>query len=122
MFRRFLQALPRWSWLEKIFLALVALNGVAWVVGPTFPGVELLKLAGYAVGFVLLIQLLRRAARQILWRVRNRMIVLFLFIGLVPLLLVTALVTLSGYVLIGQVAVHIATADLERRKIGRAHV
>ncbi len=120
MFRRLLQSLPRLGRLEKVFLALLALNGVAWVVGRPFPGVELLNLAGYAVGLVLLIQLLRRAARQILWRVRNRMIVLFLFIGLVPLLLVTALVALSGYVLIGQVAVHIATADLERR-MARLH-
>jgi sigma-B regulation protein RsbU (phosphoserine phosphatase) len=101
--------------LEQVFLALLVLNGLVWVAGRPFPGRELLPLALYVAGILLLFKLLRLAARPILWRVRNRMIVLFLFIGLVPLLLVTALVGLAGYVLIGQVAVHIASAELERR-------
>jgi sigma-B regulation protein RsbU (phosphoserine phosphatase) len=108
--------MPRLGRLEKVALGLVALNGLLWVVGRPFPGSELLRLAGYVAALALLIRFLRLAARHVLWRVRNRMIVLFLFIGLVPLLLVTALVGLAGYVLIGQVAVHIATAELDRRE------
>lgn len=108
-------AIPRLGRLEHVFLALLALNGLAWAAARPFPGRELLPLALYGAGLALLVKLLRISARRILWRVRNRMIVLFLFIGLVPLLLVTALVGLAGYVLIGQMAVHIAGAELDRR-------
>ncbi|HYM10147.1 MAG TPA: SpoIIE family protein phosphatase, partial [Bryobacterales bacterium] len=113
--------LERWRLgrLEKAAVALVALEVLASLAerlaGRAVPGREALRLAAYAAAVYLLIKLLRAAARTLLWRVRNRMIVLFLFIGVVPLLLVAALVGVGGYILIGQAAVYMATTELDRR-------
>jgi len=101
--------------LGKAFLVLLIPAVAVWLTGWSFPGAGLLQIAVSVLGLLLLIKLVRVSVRGLLWRVRNRMIVLFLFIGLVPLLLVTALVGLAGYVLTGQVAVHMATAELDRR-------
>ena len=109
-------ALPRIERLEKTFLLFAALTALVWLVGRPLPGAGLLQLALYVTGLLVALKLLRRATRTILWRVRNRMIIVFLFVGFVPLLLATSLVVLAGYVLIGQVAVHIATAELERQE------
>ncbi len=105
--------------LEKLFLSILALDIILWLVHNfahwDAPGRDLVRLALYVAGLALLIKLLRAAVRSLLWRVRNRMIVLFLFIGLVPLLLITALIGLAGYMLIGQAAVYMATSELDRR-------
>src|SRR5712692_9126963 len=105
--------------LEKLLLSLLALNIILWLAHNLAhwdaPGRDLLRLALYIACLALLIKLLRTAVRSLLWRVRNRMIVLFLFIGLVPLLLITALIGLAGYMLIGQAAVYMATSELDRR-------
>lgn len=111
--------IPRLGRLEKVFLSLLLLSLLAWVAQSVSsrpaPGRDLLHLAVYVVGFILLFKLLRLWIRKVLWRVRYRMIVLFLFIGLMPLILVTALAGLAGYVLTGQIAVYMATGELDRR-------
>jgi len=66
-------------------------------------------------GMWLAISLLRRAARQTIWRLRNRLLVTYLFISGVPILLVAALAILSGYSLVSQLAVYLVTSELQRR-------
>ena len=48
----------------------------------------------------------------VLWRVRNRLIVTYLFIGAAPILLLLALALISGYFLAGQFAAFVVTNDL----------
>ena len=111
--------IPRLGWLERSFLVLLVLDALAWLAtiftGRGIPGASLLQLAVYIAGLALLVKAVRIAARKLLWRVRNRMIVVFVFIGLVPLLLVTALAGLAIYLVAGQVAVYMATSELDRR-------
>jgi len=119
MFSQLRKRIPPLGRLEQIFLLLLAANAAAAAAeiaaGWTLPGWELLQLAGYLVTVVLLVKLARLMLRALLWRVRNRMILLFLFLGVVPLLLVSTLVGLAAYFLTGQVAVHMATTELDRR-------
>ncbi len=111
--------MARFGRLEKAFLLLLLLVLGTWaaeaLAGWNLPGAALLRLLCYLAGFLAAFRLLRRSVHTLLWRVRNRMIVLFLFVGFVPLLLVTALVGLAGYVLTGQEAVYMASAELDRR-------
>ncbi|MBI3698762.1 MAG: SpoIIE family protein phosphatase [Acidobacteria bacterium] len=111
--------LPPLGRLEKLWLVLLTLSAASWLVERIFrwkpPGRDLLLVVTFLTALLLIFKGLRLAIRTLLWRVRNRMIVLFLFIGLVPLLLVTVLVGLAGYVVTGQVAVQMASSELDRR-------
>ena len=53
--------------------------------------------------------------RRIIWRLRNRLIVAYLFIAFVPIVLIAILVAIGGYALVGQVAVYLVTSELDRR-------
>ena len=57
-----------------------------------------------------------RAARQgLLWRLRNKLILTYLLIGLTPVVLFFTLVFLSAYVAAGQFAIHLAASHLQLR-------
>ncbi|HYK61606.1 MAG TPA: SpoIIE family protein phosphatase [Bryobacteraceae bacterium] len=66
-------------------------------------------------GVWLMVRLARRAMRQTIWRLRNRLVVTYLFISVVPILLVAALAILAGYSLVSQLAVYLVTSALDRR-------
>lgn len=111
---------PRLGRLEAVFLIVLALGAGVWTLewfGRAVPGGDLIRLAAYIAALALAFKLLRAGVHKLLWRVRNRMIVVFLFIGVVPLVLVGALVGLAGYFLIGQAAVYMTTSELDRRAV-----
>jgi sigma-B regulation protein RsbU (phosphoserine phosphatase) len=66
-------------------------------------------------GIVLAYQLARRVARRAIWRLRNRLIVAYLFIAVVPIVLILTLVGWAGKGIIGQVAVYLVDTELNRR-------
>src|ERR1035438_4803786 len=54
------------------------------------------------LGIVAAYRLARRVARKAIWRLRNRLIVAYLFIAVVPIVLILALVIFAGKGVIGQ--------------------
>jgi sigma-B regulation protein RsbU (phosphoserine phosphatase) len=52
--------------------------------------------------------------RQI-WRLRNRLILAYVFIAVVPIVLILALAAVGTWIVAGQVAVYLVTTELERR-------
>ena len=67
------------------------------------------------LGLVLVVRLMRYLARQSIWRLRNRLIVTYLFIGVMPVVLILILVGIGGWIVAGQVAVFLVNTELERR-------
>ena len=69
------------------------------------------------LGFVLFLLVLFLGIRwfrgYLLWRLRNRLIVTYLFIGGVPVALVIAMALISGYLLGGQFAAFLVSSDLQ---------
>jgi len=59
--------------------------------------------------------LLKAAARQVLWRLRNRLLVTYLFIAVAPIAMVVWLAALAGNSLVHQLAAYLVTSELERR-------
>ncbi len=55
----------------------------------------------------------RRILRGAVWRLRNRLMVAYLFIALVPIVLILMMAGLAGYVVIGEMAVYLANRELE---------
>jgi sigma-B regulation protein RsbU (phosphoserine phosphatase) len=103
------------GWLDKVFLAVLAAAVVASYAFPSSDGQLLLSFLAFvlaiAVAFKWLIVLVRRA----IWRLRYRLIVAYLFIAVVPILLIGVLIWLGAYILTGQVATYLVTSELERQ-------
>jgi phosphoserine phosphatase RsbU/P len=106
------------EWLGRVGLAFLVLLILFVVLGWTAPlsafriGVAIALLIA---GVWLIVRVLRRAIRQTVWRLRNRLLVTYLFISIVPILLVAALSILGGYSLVSQLAVYLVTSELDRR-------
>jgi sigma-B regulation protein RsbU (phosphoserine phosphatase) len=89
--------------MQKLFLA-VKFRGTdlhGWVNGLTFVGCVLL--------FILLVRWFRQ---QVMWRLRNRLIVTYIFIGVIPVILVAAMAAIAGYLFAGQFAAYIVTNSI----------
>ena len=63
-----------------------------------------------ACGFFMLFRWVRR---RLMWRLRNRLIVTYVFIGVIPIILLVAMALLAGYLFAGQFATFVASADLQ---------
>jgi phosphoserine phosphatase RsbU/P len=76
------------------------------------------KVEGWAVfttmvfAFVGLVTLCRWGYRPLLWRLRNRLIVTYLFIGVMPILLLLLMGGLASYLFAGQFATYVVISDL----------
>ncbi len=75
----------------------------------------LIAVVEIGLGTVLLFRLVRYLARQSIWRLRNRLIVTSLFIGVTPVVLILILVGIGGWIVAGQVAVFLVSSELDRR-------
>src|SRR5664279_442177 len=56
---------------------------------------------------------LRWMRRQFMWRLRNRLIVTYVFIGVIPIFLLMTMAILAGYLFGGQFATYVAMSDLQ---------
>jgi sigma-B regulation protein RsbU (phosphoserine phosphatase) len=54
----------------------------------------------------------RWARRRLMWRLRHRLIVTYIFIGVIPIVLVLLMAGVASYLFAGQFATYIVTADL----------
>ncbi len=75
----------------------------------------LLNLVFFALAFLIAIKYLFRLFRRTVWRLRNRLILAYVFIGVVPITLILVMLGLGMYILMGQVATYLMTAEFNRR-------
>jgi len=76
----------------------------------------LVALATFFLGLVGAYRLARFLTRKAIWRLRNRLIVAYLFIAVVPIVLIVALVGFAGKGIIGQMAVYLVNTELRHRE------
>jgi sigma-B regulation protein RsbU (phosphoserine phosphatase) len=104
---------------EKLFLIVclpVLLNqATALIGGVTLPGEGPLNFVFIILVITLGVIYLRRLIRRTLWRLRNRLIITYVFIGVVPIALILAMLGIATYILMGQVASYLVTTELKRR-------
>jgi sigma-B regulation protein RsbU (phosphoserine phosphatase) len=101
--------------IELLFLLLAALWALLTVTHAA-PGFSaLIAIVEFFLGALLVLRLARYLARQSIWRLRNRLIVSYLFIGVMPVALILALVAIAGWIVAGQVAVFLVSSELDRR-------
>jgi phosphoserine phosphatase RsbU/P len=100
---------------EKIFLSLVALYFVVMAAAPRSGWFLLVELLCVFFGAWIAVRLIRAASRRIIWRLRNRLLVTYLFIAVVPVVLIATLAGVVGWIITSQVAVYLVTSELDRR-------
>ncbi len=86
------------------------------LIAPSFGGRMLSGWATfitYVFACCLLLKGVRWARKELMWRLRNRLIVTYVFIGVIPIVLLVAMVLLAGYLFAGQFATYIALAGLD---------
>ncbi len=71
------------------------------------------NLVDFALLLLLCILLLRWFRRVVMWRLRNRLLVTYFFVGAVPLVLVFAMALTTAYIFAGQFATFLVTSDLK---------
>jgi sigma-B regulation protein RsbU (phosphoserine phosphatase) len=103
--------------LDKAFLAALLLYLILRVAWAGSGVEEFIGFIAIVLGCWLGIRLLRTGLRKLTWRLRNRLMVAYLFIAVLPILLILTLVGLGGYMLAGQVAVYLVRSELDRRMI-----
>ncbi len=111
-------ARQRWKRLGKAewaFIVLLAVYVVLALLAASSPWVTAIQLALFIAGVWLAFKWFRRAMRRAIWRLRNRLLVTYLFIAVVPVLLVATLTGMGIYAMISQLAVYLPNAELDRR-------
>jgi len=105
----------RLGWIEKAFFVFAAVYALLYFtrVAPTVQ--SLTALGAFILGLLALFKLARRGMRKAIWRLRNRLIVAYLFIAVVPIILIVALVGIASYAVIGQMAVYLVNTELSHR-------
>ena len=90
--------------IERAFLVLVVVYLVLLVTRVSSVGQALVALALFVTGLLSVFRIARRGMRQAIWRLRNRLIAAYLFIAVVPIVLILAMAGLASWVVIGQMA------------------
>jgi phosphoserine phosphatase RsbU/P len=114
-------AFSRLNWLQRITLILFATAVLNWIgfaaTGYSLIGSDLFTIL-FIVFLVLLgVTLVRPIVRKLVWRVRNRLLVTYFLIGVVPVVLMVIFVCIGFYLVLGQTANYLLRSELERREI-----
>lgn len=88
---------------------------VAAVFRVSFPFSGLLALLTFIAVIYFAIRVIPYARRQLMWRLRNRLIVAYLFIAVVPVILLLTMAGLASYLLYLQLGAHLLEDDLQAR-------
>jgi phosphoserine phosphatase RsbU/P len=103
------------AWLAAIEAALLLLRWLLQKAGAKTAATlfELPGLLGFVVGVLLFFLALRWFRSHVLWSVRNRLIVTYLFIGGVPVTLVLLMAFISAYFVTGQFAASLPLSAIQ---------
>jgi len=100
-----------WVALAACLIGLLA----AWLGTTGQPGIGLLRLLGLIAVLYLLYRFWTRWRDQVLWSLRNRLIVAYLFIAIVPVILLVIFAGLLGQIIYSQLGAYLLYHDIEDR-------
>jgi phosphoserine phosphatase RsbU/P len=109
------ETLTRIGWWERsfAFFALLLILTAAFDLGNGAFAISLMGLIATAP--VTIWRTGKLLLRSIIWRLRNRLIVAYIFIALVPVVLLATLGAVAAYFVTGQVAIYLVNSELERQ-------
>ena len=98
-----------------VLLVLEGIHAVAGLSGIDLPTAVPVRFLLVVVGAVWILLRLLRLARKVLWPVRNRLLVTYFLVGVVPIVLVLAMVSIVATILMGQITGYLLISSLDRR-------
>ena len=98
-----------------VLLILEGIHAIAGLSGIDLPTAGPVRLLLVVVGAVWIVLRLLRLARKVLWPVRNRLLVTYVLVGVVPIVLVLAMVSIVATILMGQITGYLLISSLDRR-------
>jgi serine phosphatase RsbU (regulator of sigma subunit) len=114
-FSRRLRAFLVERWLGRVLVGalIVVLLGIAGLQIPVVTALARLVVWVYAI--VACLRLAVFALRRLLWRIRTKLLLSYLFIALVPVVLLTLFFFIASILLLNLMAAHLVTAEIDRR-------
>ena len=118
---REIQPISFWKSLSKLdWLALgiaVAGSFATWVSPPLHdgPGMGFLRYLGVIALFYVVYRFWSRWRGQLLWSLRNRLIVAYMFIAFVPIILLLILAVLAAQIIYSQLGAYLLYEDIQHR-------
>jgi sigma-B regulation protein RsbU (phosphoserine phosphatase) len=106
------------SRLERSFIVLLLAYGIMFLVGRMPFWQSIVGMLVFLAGLAVLFQFARRGMRKAIWRLRNRLIAAYLFIAVVPIVLILALVGIGAWLVIGEMATYLVNTELQHREMG----
>ncbi len=110
---------PFWKSLSKLdwLAVVVCIAGLAATVNPlsSAPGAGLARLFGVLAAAYVLYRFWSRWRAELLWSLRNRLILGYLFLAVVPIVLLLFLASVLGQILYSQLAAYLLYHDIEDR-------
>ncbi|HEX8871822.1 MAG TPA: hypothetical protein VF758_03590, partial [Candidatus Acidoferrum sp.] len=110
-----------WRSLSKLdWLAIALAVGGIWAgyasaAQQALPGMGLLRFVGLIAIFYLLYRFWSHWRTHLLWSLRNRLIVAYLFIAVVPIILIVILASLSAQIIYSQLGAYLLYHEVEDR-------
>src|SRR3989441_3844482 len=105
----------RLSWLDLLSAFLVIAGSVLQLLNFNAGPSNFLKYLAVLAALYLLVRFIGWWRSRLLWSLRNRLIVAYLFIAFVPILLIVTLVFLVGRILYSQLGAYLLYEDIHRR-------
>jgi phosphoserine phosphatase RsbU/P len=103
------------TWSGKVLIAAVVLYGLERVGGPVPDVVSVLdRIVLCVFGAWGLFRFGRFLVRNLLWRIRSKLLVSYLFIAVVPLVLLTTFFVLAGFLGLSLVASYMVSSQIEK--------
>lgn len=106
---------PRPGIIEILCLAFGAAFLIAWFAHAS-AWADWLAVIAIVLGAIAIARAARGWMKKAIWRLRNRLIVAYLFIAVVPIVLITALLGLAGYAVIEQMSIYLVNRELDHRE------
>ena len=104
------------DWVALAIVGIALLVRVPAALGHELAHTGFLTFLGLIAAAYLLVRLIIIARRTLLWRLRNRLIVAYIFIAVVPILLLFIMFGFAGYLLELQIGAHLLRDDLKQRE------
>jgi phosphoserine phosphatase RsbU/P len=105
----------RFAWPDLVSTAVATAGLLAAVLGLHGGLFSFLKYLAALASVYLLFRLIGWWRNRLLWSLRNRLIVAYLFIAFVPILLIVTLVLLAGRILYSQLGAYLLHEDIQQR-------
>lgn len=105
----------RLSWLDLVSTAVAAAGLISVILAINGGPFSFLKYLAILAGLYLAVRFLGWWRSRLLWSLRNRLIVAYLFIAVVPILLIVTLVGIAGRILYSQLGAYLLYEDIHQR-------